>query len=93
MNIAQVAAAFAAGKSAKCHNASTDGIGYYLHGHKIASRGPAPGGVVAFDWCDWYTKTTASHMNAILRAIGATHRVSYAAARDSGEGEFYVVAA
>jgi hypothetical protein len=76
----QTAEAFARARSARCHNASTDGSTYALHGHTIARRTGAH--TYAFDWCGWYTTTTASHMNAVLHAVGAKERVSYAAARD-----------
>lgn len=84
---AQVAKAFLEGRQARCHNASTDGTTYRLHGHPIAVREP---GVIKFDWCDWHTSTTARHMNAILRATDS-HRVSYAKARDAGERTFAVL--
>lgn len=92
MNIARVAAAFAAGKSAQCHNAYTNGRDYFLHGHRIASHGD-DGNVVRFDWCRWYTKTTANHMNHILRAVGSNQRVSYAAAAKAGEVGFHAARA
>jgi len=76
----QVAEAFAARTSARCHNATTDGVEYLLHGHKIAERITPT--VFRFNWCGWYTPTTAAHMNDILRAIGSGLRVSYTAARD-----------
>jgi hypothetical protein len=57
---------------------------YELHGNCIASFDDnASPRVLAFDWCNWYTPTTAAHMNEILRAAGSTQRVSYAQARDS----------
>lgn len=83
MTIQQVAEAFIAGKSAKCHNAKTDGRSYWLHGNRIAQIENDKGGVELF-WCGWYTPTTASHMNAILKVSGAGYRVSYAKARDEG---------
>jgi hypothetical protein len=39
------------------------------------------------DWGGFYTKTTASHMNAVLKAYGSSRRVSYAKARDNNEGK------
>lgn len=83
MTIQQVAEAFIAGKAAKCHNAKTDGQTYWLHGNAIAKIEDDKGGV-ALDWCGWYTPTTASHMNAILKAAGVNERVSYAQARGEG---------
>jgi hypothetical protein len=77
----QTAAAFAATRAAQCHNARTDGATYWLHGHPIARR---EGNALILDWCGWYTTTTASHMNQILRAFGFTCRLSYATARDAG---------
>lgn len=78
----QVAQAFAARRSAKCHNASTDGSGYMLRKTIIAVH-HADGGVT-LNWGGLYTSTTASHMNAVLKAMGLSHRVSYAQARDVG---------
>ena len=43
---------------------------------------------VVFFWHGYYTPTTASHMNAILKALGASFRVSYAQARDTGATTF-----
>lgn len=82
-NIQQVAEAFVAGRTAKCHNASTDGKTYKLHNSIIARKGDdgnVPGNVLA-DWCGFYTPTTASHLNAIGKALGASNRVGYAEAR------------
>lgn len=81
--IAQVAQALIAGKAAKCGNAKTDGNSYWLHGNLIAQLDDDKGGV-ALNWCGYYTPTTASHMNEILKAAGADYRVSYAKARDAG---------
>ena len=78
--IDKTAAAFANGTNARCGNAKTDGTAYYLHGHRIARR--TDSGQIEFDWCGWYTPTTASHMNAVLAALGHAQRVSYAQARD-----------
>ena len=80
----QTALAFARFASAQCHNARTDDVEYRLHGHCIARWiEPTPGHwIVRFDWCGWYTPTTAAHMNDILRALGVNMRVSYAQARD-----------
>ena len=62
---------------------------YRLHGNVIASFYPDEGKrTVTFDWCGWYTPTTAAHMNEILRAMGSTIRVSYSQARNSGATTF-----
>jgi hypothetical protein len=76
----QTADAFAQQRSARCHNATATATFYRLHGHAIATRDAT--GAVTFDWCGWFTVTTAAHMNAILRAMNVPQRVSYAAARD-----------
>jgi hypothetical protein len=80
----QTALAFARRESASCHNARTNGYEYRLHGHVIASRpwGNLDPDLIRFDWCGWYTPSTAAHMNDILRALGVNMRVSYAQARD-----------
>jgi hypothetical protein len=80
--IAGTAAAFAAGKSAKCHNATTDGVRYLLHGHPIAEWvSPGCRDQLKLDWCGYYTVTTANHMNKILTACGIDTRVSRKLAR------------
>jgi hypothetical protein len=76
----ETANAFIAGRAARCHNATTDGKVYWLHGHAIATRNAD--NTITFDWCGWFTVTTAAHMNAILRAERSNERVSYAMARD-----------
>lgn len=86
----QVAEAFAAGKSAKCHNAKTDGRNYWLHGNLIATRGDA-GNAISFDWCGWFTPTTAAHMNEIFTALGMRRYVSYAMARDGKTASKFLV--
>ena len=80
--VEQVAAAFAAGGNTKCGNASTDGSTgtYTLHKTVIARK--QAGGGLALNWGGFYTPTTASHMNAVLKAMGYKDRVSYAQARD-----------
>lgn len=83
--VKQVAEAFAAGKSAKCHNAETDGHSYWLHGNRIAIK--STNGVV-FNWCNWYGPATANHLNKITAALGSNTRVSYAKARDNNVTEF-----
>ena len=82
----QLAQAFAARKPGRCHNASTGGDIYVLHKSPIAVHEKDK---VVFYWHRYYTPTTAAHMNAILKALGASFRVSYAAARDSG-ADFFV---
>jgi hypothetical protein len=76
----QTALAFARRESASYHNARTQGTSYWLHGNLIALR--ILPNVVRFNWCSWYTPTTAAHMNDILRALGVNMRVSYTQARD-----------
>jgi len=83
------ARAFVAGRAARCHNASTDGARYTLHKSDIARK---EDGKIVFDWCGFYTATTASHMNAILRELPGSPRVSYAAAREGLHGTFEVAA-
>lgn len=84
--IQQTAEAFAAGNTAKCHNAHTSHGAYVLHRSAIAKR--MPDGTVWGDWCGYYTRTTAAHLNAIANALGSPVRVSYAQARDSVAGPF-----
>lgn len=72
-----IAHAFAGGYNGTCHNAVTDGQTYWLHGHPIAVK---EGDSVVFYWHGYYTKTTASHMNGLLKALGAPIRVSHSAA-------------
>lgn len=80
---AQTAAAFAARLVASCHNARTGAGIYQLHGHTIAKWVDIEGvTLVRLSWCDHYTQTTASHMNAILKALNAPELVSYAMNRD-----------
>lgn len=79
MNTAELAKAFANQRTGTCHNATTDGQTYKLHGHPIAEWA---NGSVIINWCGWYTSTTARHLNAILKALGRTQRVSYAQARE-----------
>jgi hypothetical protein len=84
----QTAAAFAARLVASCHNAKTGAGIYQLHGHTIAKwddtfnhEGEQ---LITLSWCGYYTPTTASHLNAILKALRAPTRVPYARARDLG---------
>jgi len=81
----ELARAFVARKPGKCHNASTGGDVYTLHYSPIAVNEKDS---VKFFWHGHYTLTTASHMNAILKALGATFRVSYSRARDAGTTTF-----
>lgn len=85
MNKPEIARAFVAGNNGTCHNATTDGQTYWLHGHAIAVK--TDGGVV-FYWHGYYTATTASHMNEVLRTLGAPFRASYANARDNKDTHF-----
>lgn len=86
--IAKVAQAFVEGRSAKCHNAHTDGHTYTLHRTVIARKlNPY---LVEFNWGGWHTVTTANHMRHILIALGDSYAsVSYAQARDTGETTFF----
>lgn len=81
----ELARAFVARKPGKCHNASTGGDVYTLHQSPIAVHEKDS---VVFFWHGYYTPTTAAHMNAILKALGASFRVSYAQARDTGATTF-----
>ena len=77
----ELARAFAKGVPGKCHNATTDGQTYFLHGHPIVVKS---GRRVVFYWCGFYTRTTASHMNEVLKVLGVRFaHMSYAAARDA----------
>lgn len=87
MTIKQVAKAFIEGRSAKCHNAHTDGVDYTLHRTVIARKHPT--GMIEFNWGGWYTTTTANHMNHILAELGKP-RVGHAQARNAGERTFLV---
>lgn len=92
--IRQVAEAFVAGEVAQCHNATTDGVEYRLHGHRIAQHygdGALGGRGVEFNWCGWHTPTTANHINNILDAMHTGKRVSYAAARDEKAPRIFAV--
>ena len=91
MDIRNLALAFVAGKTGKCHNArierDTDGaIRYVLHRSTIATLAPGGRGTIA--WCGFYTATTANHINKILRAVGDKtgeyRSVSRAFDRDNG---------
>lgn len=85
MNKTELAQAFAHRKVGRCHNAHTDGTVYVLHTSPIATW---VGDQVQFYWHGYYTTTTAAHMNTILKALGASFRVSHAAARDSNATHF-----
>jgi len=87
MTIQQTANSFVTGRAAKCHNASTNGAEYVLHRSPIVRR---VGSSYIFDWHGYYTKTTAAHMNAVLKALGVNMRVSYSQARDAGTETFSV---
>ena len=84
MAITQLAEYFANSRPGKCHNAEIQvtptGALYILHGNTIAERiGPD----LRLDWCNWFTSTTARHMNAILKATDRDYRVSYTTAREA----------
>ena len=91
MKRAEVAKAFIQGIKGWSGNAVTDGTTYMLHGHTIATKYGMPGKwVVVFEWCGWYTMTTANHMNEILKAGGAPFRVGYSSAKKAGMTKFEV---
>ena len=96
MNKSQLAHAFASGQSkGSCHNARIDADAYYLHGYPIARIDRATM-VVTGNWCGYYTVATASHLNAIIKALRQQSRlavadnVSYAQARNAGATEFTI---
>jgi len=78
----QVAQAFAAHKTAKSGNAHTNGAEYKLHQSAIATHESAAR--VSFNWCGFYTVTTAKHLNDIAKALNSKTRFNYAQARDAG---------
>jgi hypothetical protein len=92
---AQTAAAFASKLVASCHNARTGAGIYQLHGHTIAEwdQGYKCEGYefTKLSWCNHYTRTTASHMNEILKALGAPVTVSYVHARNRGTWSYLVL--
>ena len=89
--VEQTAKAFIHGIKGHCHNATTDGTEYRLHGNLICTKYGEPGKyVLAFDWCGYYTTTTTNHMNNILRAARANVRVSYTQARRNNITRFEV---
>lgn len=89
--VKDVARAFIEGRTAKCHNAWTDGTEYVLHRTTIARKLDAD--LIEFDWGGWWTPTTANHINTLLAAFGLPDRVSYAQARDRNESRFTVLTA
>ena len=76
-------------KTVTLHHRITAPNEYWLHGSTIAKQ-YEKGGPITFDWCGFYTPTTASHMNEILKAAGYQKRVSYAQARKAGDTSFTV---
>lgn len=84
-DMTELARAFIAGRPGRCHNAHTDGQTYTPHTSPIVVKN---GNALLFFWHGYYTRTTASHMNEVLRAAGADFRVSYAIARDTGDETF-----
>ena len=89
MNKTEIARAFLARKPGACHNAKTDGKEYALHGSVIAKH--TESGSIEFSFCGFYTTTTASHINEILKAAGAMRRVSYAQARDGKQPDTFTM--
>lgn len=85
---AETATNFLRGRPARCHNAHTNGNVYVLHETTICSRNE--NGTYTFNWGGFYTRTTASHMNAILAGRHAPFRVSYAEARNTGATAFTI---
>lgn len=87
MNNKEMARTYADGYAGKYGNAETDGEVYRLFGHAICKR---EADHYVFSWCGHHTQTTARHMNNILSAINATHRVSYAQDRDHRINDFII---
>jgi len=87
MSIQKTAESFVAGRSAKCHNARTDGKEYVLHRSPIVRR---VGNSYVFNWHGYYTRTTAAHMNAVLRALNVNTRVSFARHLADDVAEFII---
>lgn len=85
MNKSELAKAFVSGQPGHCHNAHTDGQTYTLHESPIVVK---RGTQYQFYWHRYYTRTTAAHMNEVLKALGAPFRVSYAQARDTNQDVF-----
>lgn len=83
MSIQRVAQAFMQGKPATSHSSKTDGQSYWLHGNKIAEKGIE--GSVIINWCGWYTRTTANHLNHIAKTYNWSHRFSAKIARDESK--------
>lgn len=84
MKINDLAKAFIEGKPGKCHNATTDGENYYLHGHRITWKKNT---FVFGDWCGWHTRTTANHLRLIAKHCGG-RAAGYAEARAMNTGQF-----
>ena len=80
MNKSELAKAFVSGQPGHCHNAHTDGQTYTLHKSPIVVKKGTQ--------YQFYTRTTAAHMNEVLKALGAPFRVSYAQARDTNQDVF-----
>ena len=74
-NIKQTAQAFAWGNSAECHNATTDGTEYRLHGNRIAWKDSD--GIVWGSFCGWYGPTTLNHLKHVAEACGAPGGFGY----------------
>lgn len=84
MKTNDLAKAFIEGKSGTCHNATTDGENYYLHGHRIAWKKNT---FVFGDWCGYHTRTTANHLKHIAKHCGG-RASGYAMARAKNIGQF-----
>ena len=82
----QLAKRFTINGTGRCHNARIEGSRYLLHGHPIVRR--VSEDTYVFDWCGWYSRTTANHMNDILSALHIPERVSFAQARNSSARRF-----
>lgn len=96
-NNADIASKFVDGEASKYGNVECDAGVYKLFGHAICrcdieQISGEHKYVYRFDWCDHYTRSTARHINNILKALNANHRVSYAQARDAGVDKFVYVA-
>lgn len=85
MDKTELANRFATRKPGRTHNAYTDGNAYVLYDSPIAVW---HGDTVQFYWHGFYTATTTSHMNAILRALGGYPPVSTSVAKRTNQEIF-----
>jgi len=91
MDNKEIALTFVDGYSGKYGNVVTTAQEYRLFGHTICEYyNDGDKGIYTFDWCGWYSQSTARHMNNILKAIDSNHRVSYTKDRDSGVDTFAI---